>query len=657
MRKYSLSILVILLLTILLSSTAYAESEQNNNVAAATTDSIEFVSFTADACDSVQYKVKVTVGSELAAKGYGIGIQYSTNEQFSRSGQNIFFGQDMDGSVTYTNTFDNETLSFSRISLGLVPGVHYYARPVVVIKGMGINASVTGATIEFTAPQDATPFTELNLDNVPTINMQGAPTDFMRARFTAPSDGLYVLDADGFDFMWALRENGAMISSTQSAQNSSLWMRVPVQMYQGETVYFVGAVRDNSGSQLGWATIKTAASVSASEDRIQSSDPFTDGMTNTSMSLDFYVDTTVETATNGYTVAVAFSQDLDFDVNTSRRSPAYELSHRPVSWTDYGDRTTATVKDFAPGTTIYYKAVLIKNGQIIAQEADYHTVSFDSSLNNFTALDMNSTENWNSNRERMFYFEAPSAGVYAIQVTGATSAMIRYDNATSMDRGAWQSSYLFGFHAAAGEKVFAYVENQNGNNCGITVFSGTAALPNVTMGAQVASTLPAWFEAPESGRYQFSQNIEGADLNWWDEYADTWQPSGSGFEMHMPKGQIVWLFTTVNGRSVSPDLTVEQMPSLKRVVFPADLTALDEEACAGNSMEEAVFVGNGLLSIGDRAFINCTELDTVVIPVENVEIGLDAFQNCRANLTIIAPGGGSVEEYAANHNIRFIPQP
>ena len=264
---------------------------------------------------------------------------------------------------------------------------------------------------------------------------------------------------------------------------------------------------------------------------------------------------------------------------------------------------------------------------------------------------------WNGRQERVFYFEAPANGVYAMQVTGATSAMIRYDNATSMDRGAWQSSYLIGFHADAGEKVFAYVENQNGNNCGITVLSGTDALPTVTMGAQVASTLPAWFEAPESGRYHFSQNIEGADLNWWDEYADTWQPSGSGFEMYMPQGHIVWLFSTLNGRSVSPDLTVEQLSSVNRVVFPSDLAVLEEEACAGNSMEEAVFVGNGLLSIGDRAFINCSELDTVVIPVENVKIGLDAFQNCKTNLTIIAPGGGSVEEYAANHNIRFIPQP
>ncbi len=657
MKKYSLSILTILFLALLLTASASAETEPYHIAAAAADDSIEFVSFNPIACDEVQYKVKVTVGADLAARGYGIGVQYSTNRDFSRNGPNTFFGQDMDGSVTYTNTYENETLSFTRISLGLVPGVHYYARPVVIIKGMGINASVTGDTIEFDAPADSTPFTSLDLDNVPTINMQGAPTDFMRARFTAPSDGLYVLDADGFAFMWALRENGAMISSTQSAQNSSLWMRVPVQMYQGETVYFVGAVRDNSSGQPGWATIKTAASVAASEDHIQSSDPFTDSMTNTSMTLDFYVDTTVETATNGYTVAVAFSQDPVFDVNTSRRSPAYELSHRPVSWTDYGDRTTATVKDFAPGTTIYYKAVLIRNGQIIAQEANSHTVVFDSSLDNFTALDMGNTVEWNSNREQMFYFEAPANGVYAVQVTGATSAMIRYDNATSMDRGARQSSYLFGFHAAAGEKVFAYVENQNGNNCGITVLAGTAALQTVTMGTQVVSTLPAWFVVPESGRYQFSLNIEGADLNWWDESVGTWQPSGSGFELYMPQGHIVWLFSTLNGRSVSPDLTVEQLSSLNRVVFPSDLTVLEEEACAGDSMEEAVFVGNGLLSIGDRAFINCTELDTVLIPIADVEIGQDAFHNCRPNLTLVAPGGGSVEQYATNNNLRFIPKP
>lgn len=434
-------------------------------------------------------------------------------------------------------------------------------------------------------------------------------------------------------------------------------MRIPLQLSQGQTVYFIGAVRDHSGSQPGWATVKPASAVAASSNRIQSSDPYSNSVTNSAMTLEFYVDTTVDTASNGYTVAVAFSQNSDFDVTTSRRSPAYELAHMPVNWTDYGDRTPATVKDFAPGTTIYYKAVLVMNGQIIEQEDDSHTVTFDSSLNDFTALSMDVTDRWNSSQERMFYFEAPSTGVYGMQATGATSAMIRYDQAESMSRGGGQSSYLFGFHAVAGEKVFAYVENRNGNNCEITVRRGTDTLPAATLGTQpLNKQVPAWFQAPEAGNYQFSLDLPGVDLSWTDEYVDAMQNTGSGFEMHLPKGQIIWLFCGGNGQT-SANLTVQQMPSLNRVVFPSDLTVLEEEACSGNSMEEAVFVGNGLLSIGDRAFLNCTELDTVVIPVENVEIGLDAFRNCKTNLTIIAPGGGSVEEYAANHNIRFIPQP
>lgn len=657
MRKFSLSILTILLLALLLTASAFAETEQYDVAAASTGDSIAFESFEQTAYDTVEYSVRVTVGADLADRGYGIGLQYSTNSEFNRSGQNIFFGQDIDRSVTYTDTCENELFSFTRVSMALVPGVTYYVRPVIIADGMGTNASVIGETSTFTALSDPTPFTLLDLDNAPTASTQEAATVFMRARFTAPADGLYVLDTSNFNFVWSLRENGSMISNSQSSPGSTLGMRIPLQLNQGQTVYFIGAAKGNSSSEYGTATIKPAADVAASSNSIHSSDPYSDSVTNTAMRLEFYVDATVDTAVNGYTVAVAFSLDPIFDVNTSRRSPAYELSHMPVSWTDHGDRTPATVTDFAPGTTVYYKAVLIVNGQIIAEESETHTVSFDSSLNGFTPLSMDTPFSWNYRQKQLFYFEAPSNGVYAMQVTGASSAMIRFDHATSMDRGSRQSSYLFGFYAAAGEKVFAYVENQNGNNCDITVYGGTEALPAITLGTQAGSTRPVWFQAPEAGLYQFSQDLVGADMNWADEYTGAWQDMGSGFEMHLPKGQIVWLFCTLNHRAVAPNLTVEQMPSLNRMVFPDDLTILDEEACAGNSMEEAVFVGAGLLSIGDRAFMDCTELDTVVFPIANVVIGQDAFQNCRSNLTLVAPGGGSVEQYAADHSLRFIPEP
>ena len=53
----------------------------------------------------------------------------------------------------------------------------------------------------------------------------------------------------------------------------------------------------------------------------------------------------------------------------------------------------------------------------------------------------------------------------------------------------------------------------------------------------------------------------------------------------------------------------------------------------GGKENESVTIGNGVTSIGDYAFYNCSSLTSVTIPDSVTSIGSSAFSGC-SNLTI-----------------------
>ncbi|MBQ6480995.1 MAG: leucine-rich repeat protein [Anaerolineaceae bacterium] len=66
-------------------------------------------------------------------------------------------------------------------------------------------------------------------------------------------------------------------------------------------------------------------------------------------------------------------------------------------------------------------------------------------------------------------------------------------------------------------------------------------------------------------------------------------------------------------------------------------------------INEAVF-GKDIQYIGSKAFAECPNLRRVEIPVADVDIEDDAFENSN-NVILYAPIGGSVEQYAVEHSI------
>ena len=80
---------------------------------------------------------------------------------------------------------------------------------------------------------------------------------------------------------------------------------------------------------------------------------------------------------------------------------------------------------------------------------------------------------------------------------------------------------------------------------------------------------------------------------------------------------------------------------------PASICRSDSQG----SVLETVTVPDGVQSIGNYAFCNCTGLKTASVPSSVTAIGTDAFKNC-PNLTIFCEADSEIERYAQENGIR-----
>ncbi len=89
------------------------------------------------------------------------------------------------------------------------------------------------------------------------------------------------------------------------------------------------------------------------------------------------------------------------------------------------------------------------------------------------------------------------------------------------------------------------------------------------------------------------------------------------------------------------------------LVLPASTRTIEEEAFAGTAAQE-IQLPSTIESIGSRAFADADSLELVVIPVASLEIDPTAFAGSD-NVIITAPADGSVQTFAAQYQIPFMP--
>ena len=106
------------------------------------------------------------------------------------------------------------------------------------------------------------------------------------------------------------------------------------------------------------------------------------------------------------------------------------------------------------------------------------------------------------------------------------------------------------------------------------------------------------------------------------------------------------------GKRVTCTIRVLAVPE-NVLQLPAFMTEVGEEAFRATAAEYVVIPEN-TLSIGDYAFADSSSLILVEFHNGNTEIAEHAFDQCGL-LRVIAPAGGTVEQFANAAQIPFVP--
>ena len=370
-------------------------------------------------------------------------------------------------------------------------------------------------------------------------------------------------------------------------------------------------------------------------------------ITNSSMTLDFILNVTDKTADNGYAYGLLVSwtsDDFGPGANTSRY--AYKRAYAARNH----ETVTLTIGEYVPEQSFYYKAILIdmQNGGILAEGSTTHFVQFESDFNGFNQLTLNTPYDMTNLGQARFYFEAAVDGIYAVEAEGVNSISIKDNEGYPVAGANGQSGYLFGTPVKAGERIYITTAQNTDQSGSVAVYTGQQKLPEATIGTQtMLSRVPLYFKAPDDGEYSFTTN-SSVYMHLMDETGSTVYQRGIYYRTALAKGQVLWISGIDRVPGVTLTIVQESIP-LRKMVFPAGLTHLQEEACSGLLIDEAVF-GEDIQYIGSKAFADCPNLRRVEIPVADVDIEDDAFKNSN-NVILYAPIGGSVEQYAVEHSI------
>ena len=470
-----------------------------------------------------------------------------------------------------------------------------------------------------------------------------AVDSFSPVCFTAPKDGYY---------SFAYLSGGSQYTIQQLDEQTGNWFNSPSvygrNFSAGETVILRPIYEQGTAGQL---SLLASEVIPPDHDSIEVGAAYS--VTNRSMTLDFTLSVTADTADNGYCIGLIWGTDPTL---TSGTSMSYFGRFNAVR---NNETLTMTMDNYVPGQSFYYCAFLGpqqngQGGQVLAKGTTIHHVQFNSSLNGFEPLTLDSLYSMTDIGRADFYFEAPGDGMYAVEAAGVNSISIKDNGGGPVVGESGKSSYLFGTYVKAGERIFITTAQNNGQSGGITVCNGTDRLSPAVLGTQsIQSNLPMYFVAPADGEYRFSLDrrtvlaVVTAD-------GDT-RVEGMYYHCAMNQDDMIWVLSRFNSSvtSVNVNLTIEQgvFPT-SRLTFPSALTELHAQACAGMSIEEAVF-GPDIARIDSKAFMGCLDLQKVIFPVADVDIADDAFVYC-SSVLLVAPSGGTVEAYAQSHaNVNF----
>ena len=393
-------------------------------------------------------------------------------------------------------------------------------------------------------------------------------------------------------------------------------------------------------SVLAWAVTPPA------QDAIEVGDPLE--VTNCGMTLPFTVSVKAETADSGYNIGLLWGPDPTFAYGGSRTTFRRAVAVRN------NEQMSVSFSSYVPGQEFYFKAILMDlMGNILTEGSTVHHVQLDSDLTGFEQLTLGTPRPMTNIGQIRFYFEAPADGVYAVEGIGLSSINIKENGGYPVGGASMQSDSLFGTPIKAGQRIYIAAAQSDGQTGSVAVYAGLQKLPAAVLGTQSVEEqalggrkIPLHFTAPADGEYTFTTNSM-AYMSVMDEAGNILYRRGVYYRTPLRQGQVVWIGGMERAPGDTLTIVQEALP-LRKLAFPAELTHLEDEACRGLLIDEVVF-GEKIRSIGSKAFADCPDLKRVEIPVADVTIAEDAFEN--SDVILYTPIGGSVEQYAVSHGI------
>ena len=151
--------------------------------------------------------------------------------------------------------------------------------------------------------------------------------------------------------------------------------------------------------------------------------------------------------------------------------------------------------------------------------------------------------------------------------------------------------------------------------------------------------------------------VQPADSNHtliWTSSDETVAIYRNGCIVSLSEGTATLTAATPNGLTASCTITVCKAMEPSDLQLPAALVHIDAEAFMGTTFTCVELPGN-VLTIGARAFADCTNLQQVLIPSNVTQIDSTAFSGC-TQLTIYGTAGSYAEIFAKEQGIPFVAE-
>ncbi len=128
----------------------------------------------------------------------------------------------------------------------------------------------------------------------------------------------------------------------------------------------------------------------------------------------------------------------------------------------------------------------------------------------------------------------------------------------------------------------------------------------------------------------------------------------ANFSVGLPLGQGLLYSLRQGGWHIVDEYRQQSRRKLPDRIMGLEVTSIAENAFRGDTALEEAAMPDGLRSVGDQSFFECTALNTVYLNKGLKDIGLNVFSGAAEDLLIWGHRDGTQEVYAQKNQLRFV---